>query len=256
MNPRAVTKKPELAAESGPTAFGFVNPPDIQVECEAFQGSLAMLFQCVRDRKIDLLSVPLAPICEAYFQYLIARSEEDIESAAAAMAALAYLLERKAWMLLPAPEEEPEESDLLDDVEPWVQEFAPVIKALDEMRAERNQFFFRPISRDDRDYEVPFQIGEATAEDLARSLEKLLAKAQPDPVDTPAAPRRSLADQMKIVLRKLPVEPAELVDLVDEPFTRIEAVWWFLALLELIRLGQAFVTAKEGTVLFGRRTAS
>jgi hypothetical protein len=33
-------------------------------------------------------------------------------------------------------------------------------------------------------------------------------------------------------------------------FTRSEVVWWFLALLELIRLGQARVDLKDGDVRF------
>ena len=93
MASRAIVKDPTLAVLS-PT--GVIAPPPIQVECPKFSGSLAMLFACVRDRKVELLDVPLFPICEAYFAYLMESDWANLDEAASALAALAYLLERKA----------------------------------------------------------------------------------------------------------------------------------------------------------------
>src|SRR5688572_16813706 len=84
--------------------LGIVAPPEIHVESPRFTGSLATLFACVRERKVDLLDVPLYPICDAYFSYLAGAPIENLDEAAAALAALAYLLERKAWALLPCDE--------------------------------------------------------------------------------------------------------------------------------------------------------
>ena len=70
---------------------GIIAPPPIQVESPRFSGSLAMLFACVRERKVDLLDIPLFPICEAYFTYLMDSELADLDEAAAALAALSYL---------------------------------------------------------------------------------------------------------------------------------------------------------------------
>ena len=244
-------KKSELAREDKNSPFGFTNPPDILIECEAFQGSLGMLFHCVREHKIDLLGIPLAPICEAYFQYILKNAHQDIESSATAMTALAYLLERKAWALLPKPEvEEPEVDDLMDEIEPYVHEFAPAIEVLKTLHDERGKVFFR--QSEGEQYELPFELGEATVIDLARVLERLLAKAKPDTVEPIGKPRRSLSDQMIIVLKALPADFSPLDEVVVGEFTRSEVVWWFLALLELIRLGQARVRMEEGEPYFAR----
>ncbi len=247
----------ELVREEGIGPLGVFSPPEIAIECAAFTGSLGTLFQCVRDRKVDLLGVPLAPICEAYVYYLMEQSEGDIDSAAVALVALSYLLERKAWLLLPVPEvEEPEGDDILDEVEPYIQEFLPLIDALREKEIERESLFFRHNDAKSLPYELPFDTSSVSPIHLAEALESLLKRANPDPPNTFDRPRRSLSEQMVVVLKALPKEFATLDKIVVGEFTRSEVVWWFLALLELIRLGQAQVKVEEGAVLFAGGAAS
>src|SRR3954463_13791078 len=114
MAPRAVPETQHIAA------LGVVAPPPIQVTTPTFDGSLGLLFQCVRDHKVDLMEVPLAPICEAYFLYLMQSPNVELDEAAAALIALAYLLERKAWALLPVVEPEPELEEPLELPSPTV----------------------------------------------------------------------------------------------------------------------------------------
>jgi chromatin segregation and condensation protein Rec8/ScpA/Scc1 (kleisin family) len=232
---------------------GMIAPPPIQVESPHFSGSLAMLFACVRERKVDLQEVPLFPICEAYFTYLMESELANLDEAAAALAALAYLLERKAWGLLPTPEPEPEEADeALELAAPTVYEFDLAIETLRRFHDERARRFFRPAESGPDPYEVPLTLGDVTAEDLARAFSAVLRRARPDPVDMPAKPRRSLSEQMGIVLATLTKEWKTLDALIAEPFTRSEVVYWFLALLELVRLGQAAVRLQEENVEFAR----
>jgi len=232
---------------------GVIAPAPIQVESPKFSGSLAMLFACVRERKVDLLEIPLFPICEAYFQYLVESELADLDEAAAALAALSYLLERKAWALLPTPEPEPEETEeAMELLAPTVYEFDLAIETLRRFHDERSRRYFRPAESGPDPYEVPLQLGSVTAADLARAFESLLRKANPDPMDMPAKPRRSLSEQMGVVLGALSKEFRNLEQLVPEPFTRTDVVFWFLALLELIRLGQAAVRLEEGIVEFAR----
>lgn len=229
-------------------------PTELLVESPAFQGSLALLFQCVREGKVSIADVPLTPICRAYVEYLVQHAERDFDAVAGALTLLAYLIERKAWMLLPVddePEPEPIE-DFEPEVEPWASAFGPAIEALTERHEQRTQLFFRQAEGGSAPYETPFELGEVTAQDLASALGRLLAKATPQPLDETRSPRRSLADQMAVVLLALGPDPRPLEALVPEPFTRTEAVWWFLALLELIRLGQAKPLLDEGEVKFHR----
>lgn len=239
------------SAETRVGLLGVVPPPNIQIDCDAFSGTLGLLYQCVRQQKVDLLGVPLAPLCEAYFRYLADQREEDLDGAASALVALAYLVEKKAWMLLPTPEVYDEGSELDEQAafDPYIGQFGAVIDELASLHLGREQHFFR-AAQSEALYEVPFELGEVTAGDLARALERVLRRAVPEKPEVLSRPRRSLADQMALVAKALPSEFLPLEQIVVGELTRVEIVWWFLALLELIRLGQASVRLEGEEVLF------
>jgi segregation and condensation protein A len=234
------------------TALGVVAPPPIHVTTPTFDGSLATLFACVRDHKVDLLDVPLFPICEAYFAYMLNTELRDLDEAAAALAALSYLLERKAWLLLPVPEPEPDYyEEPMDAIEPSIQEFGMAIEALRLWHDERGLLFFRSPDAGPDPYELPYTLSNVSVADLARAFERLLKRASPEPLEPLSKPRRSLQEQMKAVLLAVGTEWKTLEQLVAPPFTRSEAVYWFLALLELIRLGKVAARIQDDDVEFG-----
>jgi segregation and condensation protein A len=233
------------------TALGVVAPPPIHITTPTFDGSLATLFACVRDHQVDLLGVPLFPVCEAYFAYMLNTEIRDLDQAAAALVALSYLLERKAWLLLPVPDPEPEFEEPMDAIEPSIQEFAIAIDALRLWYAERSMLFFRSPEAGPDPYELPYSLANVSVGDLARAFERLLKRASPEPLEPLSKPRRSLQDQMQAVLLAVGTEWKTLGQLVSEPFTRAEAVYWFLALLELIRIGKVFARVVSDDVEFG-----
>src|SRR5687767_8904408 len=177
MAPRETLVRPEISP------LGVIAPPPIHVTTPTFDGSLATLFKCVKDQKISLLEVPLFPICEAYFSYLLASEMDRLDEAAAALAALAYLLERKAWLLLPTPEPEPEMDDALELPSPTAHEYKIAIEALRMWHDERAQTFFRSPESGPDPYELPFTLGDVGPGDLARAFERVLNSAKPDEMD-------------------------------------------------------------------------
>ncbi|MBX3097013.1 MAG: hypothetical protein KF812_09130 [Fimbriimonadaceae bacterium] len=233
--------------------LGWHSLPHIVMDSPVFSGSLGTLLHMVREHKIDLYGVPLSPMCGAFLAYLTERGEIDVDSAAMALTALAYLTERKATLILPRDDEiqnpETDEEFEWDDRAPsTIHLFAPALEDLSRRMVEREALFFRCAPGGQ--YELPLDLDDTTATDLAKAFARLLARAQPDPPMPLGAPRRSMADQIGIVLRALSSSPRTLDELVPGPITRSEAVWWFLALLELIRLGQAFVEVKDEDAWF------
>lgn len=253
MAPRSNSKL--VKADLAISALGVVAPPPIHVQSPAFEGSLAMLFNCVREHRVELLDIPLAPICEAYFAYILAAPETGLDEAAAALVALAYLLERKAWLLLPTPEPEPEEFDALEPLEPTVHEFAAAIEALRLWHAERSSLFFRAPEAGPSPYELPYELEEVSPADLARAFERLMSRAEPELLDPPTRDVRSLVEVIDAVLLAVSDTWRPLELLLPEHYTRTDAVYWFLAILELIRLGQVAVRASDASgVEFARRS--
>ncbi len=242
-------QEPQLTVVAG---LGLVAPPPIHIQSPTFEGSLATLLRCVRDNKVKLLDVPLLPVCEAYFEYLVQTNLADLDEAAAALLALAYLLERKAWALLPSEEPEPEPEEPLELPEPTIHEFGPAIEALRTWHEERAKRFFRSPDAGPEPYELPFTLAKVKVEDLAVALERVLRRAVPTTVEQLGKPRRSLSEQMRIVLTALGTEFKPLEDAIPSPYTREDAVYWFLALLELIRLAQVNIRVTETEVAFAR----
>ncbi len=252
MAPRTDTAhKPGVLAPTGVLA-----PAPIEVESPAFKGSLAMLFGCVREGKVDLREVPLNPICAAYVTYLAQCERIDLDQAAAGLSALCYLLERKAWLLLPTAEPEPMEDEPFELPEPSVYEFDEAIRVLRSGWEARTLRFFRPAERGNGHYEVPFEIGDVAIGDLAAVFARVMERACPEPVDVPERPMRSLSDQMRLMLQNLDGKWCPFEEILVTPFSRRDVVWSFLALLELIRLGQVRLKLQGETVLFASRSAA
>lgn len=236
------------------TALGVISPPPIPVDSEVFKGTLGALFQCVRDRKVDLMEVPLFPVCEAYFRYLIHHAERDLDEASVALVALAYLLERKAWMLLPTPEPEPE---VLDDATLMplasIGEFEAAIEVLRVYQEERAKCFFRAAGAGGS-YELPIEFGEIDPVLLAVSFERLLERAVPPEFVPVSKERRSISEMIDLIYANLAIEGLTLLDIVPQPFTKEMAVYSFLALLELVRLGLAVAFVREDEIFFAKVT--
>jgi segregation and condensation protein A len=238
--------------ERADRAVGIVAPPPIHIQTSSFEGSLATLFLCVKEHKVDLMEVPLLPICEAYFSYLIQNAENNLDEAAAALAALAYLLERKAFLLLPTLEPEPEFEETMELPDPTVGEFGFVIETLRVWQEERDALFFRSPEAGPNPYELPYQLKDVKASDLALAFERLIHRNDAE-LDRPTGKaRRSLTEMMRVVLLAVCHEWRTVTELVRERIGRTEAVYWFLALLELVRLGQVAVKLDGEDVRFAR----
>lgn len=223
--------------------------PALHIECEAFTGPLALLVECARLRKIDLADIPVFPICRAYVEYLLEPGEHQEEALAGALTVLAYLIERKAWSLLPSPpaEKEPDGTEAEALALPSLGEFAELIAWLSGRREEGSDTFFRATGR--AAYALPMDLADVTVDDLARSLAQVMERSRPiDPIL--ARPRRSIAATMECVEAALQPGYLTLAQLMPEGETREETVWWFLALLELIRLGRAVVIVEEEVARF------
>ena len=234
------------------TPLGLVVPPPIHIESPRFVGSLAYLFTCVRDHRVDLLDVPLLPICEAYLAYMLADSAPNLDEAAAALAALAYLLERKAWSLLPGTSTEPEADEMPELPAPSAYQYWEAMDLMRVWHEERSRLFFRAPNLGPNPYEVPWDMEEVTSGALAQALAEVLARAVPPSPPEVFRHKRSLAGQMTSVLLALSYDWRTLSVLVPGEATREDVVYWFLSLLELMRLGQASARIVGDDVEFAR----
>lgn len=77
----------------------------------AFEGPMDLLLHLIDKNKIDIYDIPIAEITDQYMEYLEGAEEVDPDFLSEFLVMAATLLDIKAKMLIPAPEDEEEEAE-------------------------------------------------------------------------------------------------------------------------------------------------
>jgi segregation and condensation protein A len=241
----AIEPDPRVAVAVGP-------PPEFEVDVGVFEGPLPLLLHLIESAELDILTVPLARVADAYVTYL-ASHPVDAANLAAFVATAAQLILIKSKSLLPA---EPT-ADLLSGAED-----------IDEEELRRRLLAYRAIrdaSRElaARDQVAPMWRREPRSADLpeaplapldhailAAALAGLAAVAEPEPEPPEIVPREVTVGQQIQVLRAALGDRGSLVlqTVLAISTSRTERVVTLLAALELVRRRELRATQKT---LFG-----
>ena len=249
---------PTLAAPTKTSVPG-VPPPTVRLE--RFEGPLDLLLHLVRVGQMDIFDLPIAQLCDQYLAHLAAMEALDLSIAGEFLVMAATLLEIKSRLLLPAPPKQETEGDedgeggdpRAELVERLLEygKYQHVAEALRSWEGERRQVFFRPPAEWSGAYRVPPRWGELSADELLRTLHRLLAEVGAGERAVTSVRRQKITLRMKMreVLTRAQAagpEGVTLGDLVPEsPFALLEVVLLFLALLELLKIGSVLVAQEQ-----------
>jgi len=222
-------------------------PAGLTVRVESFEGPLDLLLHLCRTHEVDLSRLPVRTITDQYLAHLESVHFQDLEMAGAFMVMAATLIYLKSKLLV--PDTEGTEEDALDEegellrreLTERLQEYARV-KALGgwlaQREAEQALLFGRTVGELPPPEEIPLE--DLSVHLLQRAMTRLI-QAQ-----TQEAPREVEASPISILERM-----GEIVSLLRHTWSllfssvagaeRVRAEWivTLLALLELVRLGQA-----------------
>ena len=217
---------------------------------DTFEGPLGLLLELVRRDEVDLHDIPIARLTRAYLEEIEKRGLADIDEAGEFIALAATLLEIKARALAPdlAPEGEDGDEDGVDPREGLAQalrdylryrgaaERLGVLAAEHALRYPRVGAALLPAGEEEA-------IGYEGAVDLMAAFENLLLRLETEMgtarADEIVGGEYQVETQMKRVTGVLGETPSTRFSLLlsDRP-TRGEIVSFFLAVLELVRLGK------------------
>ena len=237
-------------------------PEELTVLVEGFEGPLDLLLHLCRTNEIDLSRLAIRTITDQYLAHLEAIQFRDLETAGAFMVVAATLIYLKSKLLLPSAESDEEvldeEGELLrQELEERVREYARVRELgiwLANREAEQALLFGRPGSELPAREEIPLE--DLSVYLLEQAYRRLLESERRD------APREvelnplSVLERMAEILSLLRHTWALLFSsLVGDTRVRSELVVTLLALLELVRLGQARAHQAEpfGEIVIERR---
>lgn len=243
--------EPIPVAAADPVAVP-IGDREFRVELPVFEGPLQLLLHLIESRQLDVLTVPLAEVADAYVEHL-ARHPVDVANLSEFVAIAAQLIELKSRRLLPTepPPPMPDGADEPDEEE--------LRRRLIEYRALRDasvalgeQDGRAPVMRrEPRESDLP----EVPAEPLPVSrlvdaLEALAAIPEPAPPPPEVVKREITIGQQIEVLRRALSRGGRVIlqSILAGCRSRTEATVTFLATLELVRRRQ--VSAQQHD-LFG-----
>jgi segregation and condensation protein A len=240
-----------------------VEPQGLTVRVEAFEGPLDLLLHLCRTNEVDLARLPIRTITDQYLAHLESIQFQDLEVAGAFLVMAATLIYLKSKLLLPpderAEEALDEEGELLrQELEERLREYARVKELgawLAQREAEQALLLGRPGSELPLPEEIPLE--DLSVHLLERAHRALLEQLQRDRAREVEPSPLSVLERMGEILALLRDTWSLLFSAVaGGSRVRAELVVTFLALLELVRLGQARARQAEpfGEIVIERPT--
>jgi segregation and condensation protein A len=218
------------------------------VEVDGFSGSLEQLVVRAQRGEVELDGIALAEITGQYRRRMEAAGEQvDLREVADFLSLAARLVALKAARLNPsqAGEAVPDDEEVADDAGRRLSEYRLFKAAAEALLAEAAEEGTRSFLGLVAPEVIPVERLRIPPERLAAAFREVLlrlSEAEPLPV---GAVIFSVAEKMAGLRDRLGSGPLAFDEVFAAVTTRLEAVACFLALLELLRLGEAIVDQEE-----------
>jgi segregation and condensation protein A len=225
------------------------------VRLDLFEGPVELLLYLVRKNELDVTDVPVGRLTDDFLGSVRRAHSLDMESASDFLIMAAVLLRLKTRALLPrSPEEDLTTPTVsLEQILDEFRRYQQVARILSDKESERRLLY-------PRTGESP-RAKVAESEDvvaLAAALKRVLAKLAPERVAQIAPPKVRLEDKLAELRRILRERGSVDFEEVVTGTTVAEVIVMFIAVLELVRLGELRVrqSAEFGTIRLEARAPS
>lgn len=217
------------------------------VSLENFEGPIDLLFQLIQQSEIDIYEVKLRSITEQFMHY-ITTHPMAIDKGAEFISTAAALVWLKSKTLLPAKEQDvllPEEEDddpHFDIIHHLVDycRFKEAAKQLSTMEKQQQGYHSRGMTVDQA-VKRPLGIEHLSLEDIAGLFKVIAAKSSPKKGIVEAETWRlaDKIDDLRLFLSE--IKKIHFYELFSSDKVRLELIVTFLAVLELMKLGEVAV---------------
>jgi segregation and condensation protein A len=249
----------DAVAAVGPAVqFGVGRRPETatQVRLESFDGPLALLLALIEARQLDVVSVPLGALAEAYLDALATLETDRLGNISAFVAVASQLILIKSRAILPRREETPPGVLLDEGPDPEAELRARLLlyrahrdagRALQDLAVVRVGLFRREPAAATAAGLAGARPAEGPPMDpgvLARSLERLASTVAPAPPPPEIVPRSITLTERAAIIREAlrGVGAVVLQDLLRGVHDRVVVAVTFLAMLELMKRREIVVT--------------
>jgi segregation and condensation protein A len=213
-----------------------------QVRLVQFEGPLDLLLHLIRRDKINIYDIPISHITREYLAYIEIMQELELEVAGDFFVMAATLMRIKSQMLLPRHEGlEEEETDPRDELVRNLLEYRTFKEAaqhLAEKEEDRRKVFPRIVAPPPAD--EPEDEGlDVTLFDLLEALQSVFKNINQQAIYR-VVPDSVTVEQKIETIRTTLSRRSEVLftELFSGEFAKIEIIVTFLAILEMIKLGE------------------
>lgn len=234
----------------------------LTLQLKDFSGPLDMLLHLIGKAKIDIQDIFVSQVTDQYIRFVREAEDLDMDEASSFIQMAATLLEIKSRSLLPkppAPEEEDPETVLIRQLEDYAlfKQIAADMQGFEKAAA-------RVYEKLPEEYPLPpqsFDIHGLTLEGLVDAFTRVMQRVPKEgdekgeeTVRRIVRDEHSVPDCMLRIVRTIKAGSCSFFSLISEEPTREEVITFFLAMLELLRLGRVQVRQERvhGDILLSR----
>ncbi len=235
---------------------------NLEFKLEAFEGPLDLLLHLIEKNKVDIYDIPIVEITDQYLEYVNNMPKEDLDMASEFLVMAATLIDIKSRMLLPKEKDENGE-----DIDPRAELVERLIEykkykyaaiELRDMQVYAGKSLYRAadIPKEVLKYEPPVNLDELlSGVDFSKlnDIFQMVLRRQEDKID----PMRSkfgkiemeevsLPDKIEFVTHAIKKQKkCSFKKLLEKQEGKMNVIVSFLAVLELIKMGQITVIQKN-----------
>lgn len=234
----------------------------IPVKLEVFEGPLDLLLHLIDKNKIDIYDIPIVEITNQYMEYIRNMQREDLNIMSEFLVMAATLLDIKCRMLLPKEvNEEGEEEDPRQElVEQLLQYkmYKYISYELKEREMDSDMVLYKgpTIPEEVKEYVEPVNLdkllGDLTLQKLGAIFQEVM-KRQTDKIDPVRSKFGKIEKEEVTLTNKFTYIHSYMKDhkrfsfrqLLEKQHTKMHIVVTFLAILEMMKLGEIHVEQEE-----------
>lgn len=224
---------------------------------ENFEGPIDFLLYLIQKEEIDIYEIPITELIEQFINKLKEWKGKQLDRGAEFIGTASYLVYLKSKMLLPKHEEKTDDVLIELEEDPHFEiihhlidycRFKQTTKELLGRQEVQQQLYFRGVHPGE--WKKPMGIDHLTLEDLQVLFNEMIAK-RAIPIGQIHEENFKVSDKVRLIRNKVKEEGQFLFEsLFSSLMSRVELIVIFLAILELMKLGEISVgREKESTIL-------
>jgi segregation and condensation protein A len=222
-------------------------PVPYTTELEGLRAPLGVILYLIRRDNLDVYDIPIAKITREYLDYLNMMEGMQIELAGEFFVLAATLMRIKVQMLLRKDDDSDE--DPRQELVQSLIEYRKMVEAARNFRdleEQRFHIFTRPVPPEEKEA-AGEPVMDLSLFQLMRAFQSVMTQFEGAPVREVELEQFTIEEKIDLVRGALSArEPVLFADLFASSRTRLELIVTFMAMLELLKHGQARVE-QEGS---------